>query len=126
MKKEQKILVLSYFYNLIYNTKIIILIMKKIILGVLFIVLYPSVLSAQEEQDIIYKMIEEVTYLASDKLEGRATGTESEKLAAEYIISKFKQYNLIEKGENGYLQSFEALLKENPHSQDVKKKNNRK
>jgi hypothetical protein len=96
--------------------------MKKIILGVLFIVFSSCVLYAQEKQDVIYKMIEEVTYLASDKLEGRATGTESEKLAAEYIISKFKQYNLIEKGENSYLQSFEAQIKENPHSHNIRKK----
>ena len=37
-------------------------------------------------------MKEEVTYLASDKLEGRATGTPSEKMAAKYISSKFKVY----------------------------------
>ena len=38
-------------------------------------------------------MISEVTYLASDELEGRQTGTDSEKLAAEYISSKFEHVN---------------------------------
>ena len=41
----------------------------------------PSIIKA------IQKMKEEVTYLASDKLEGRATGTPSEKMAAKYISS---------------------------------------
>ena len=67
-------------------------------------------------------MINEVTYLASDKLEGRATGTKSEKLAAKYIIEKFKKYNLQSKGEDGFLQYFDAKIKENPHSQKIKKK----
>ena len=67
-------------------------------------------------------MSDEVTYLASDKLEGRATGTKSEKLAADYISSKFKEYNLIVKGEEGYFQYFDAKIRENPHSQRIKKK----
>ena len=67
-------------------------------------------------------MINEVTYLASDKLEGRATGTKSEKLAAKYISEKFKKYNLQSKGEDGFLQYFDAKIKENPHSQKIKKK----
>ncbi len=66
-------------------------------------------------------MIDEVTYLASDKLEGRETGTESERIAAEYISSKFKEYDLIEKGDTGYLQYFKATIRENPHSQITKK-----
>jgi hypothetical protein len=66
-------------------------------------------------------MREEVSYLASDKLEGRATGTISEKLAAEYISLKFRQYNLIPKGDDNYFQYFEAKIKENPHSKKIKK-----
>jgi hypothetical protein len=96
--------------------------MKKIISSTLFIVLTFSILLAQEKQAVINKMTEEVTYLASDKLEGRATGTPSEKLAAEYIRSKFQEYNLTAKGENGYFQYFEAKIKENPHSKKIKKK----
>ena len=34
-------------------------------------------------------MVDEVSYLSSDELEGRETGTEGEKKAAEYIGSKF-------------------------------------
>jgi Zn-dependent M28 family amino/carboxypeptidase len=67
-------------------------------------------------------MIDEVTYLASDALEGRETGTDSEKLAAKYISSKFEEYNLTKRGQEGYLQYFEATIKENPHTQSVKRK----
>jgi Iap family predicted aminopeptidase len=47
-----------------------------------------------------------ITTLASDKFEGRGTGTEGEKLAYEYIISRFKKLKLSPKGETGFLQPF--------------------
>lgn len=50
---------------------------------------------------------ENVTYLASDKLEGRRTGTAGEKLAYEYISKQFKKAGLKPNGNNGtYLQAF--------------------
>ncbi|MEO9211228.1 MAG: hypothetical protein ABI208_09015, partial [Ginsengibacter sp.] len=49
-----------------------------------------------------------VTYLASDQLEGRRTGTPGEKLAYQYLSNEFSLINLIPKGDNGtYLQAFE-------------------
>lgn len=47
-----------------------------------------------------------VAYLASDKLEGRRTGTAGEQLAAEYISQQMKIIGLAPKGSNGYLQTF--------------------
>ena len=47
-----------------------------------------------------------VTYLSSDKLEGRRTGTPGEKLAAEYIADQMQKAGLTPKGDNGYLQTF--------------------
>ena len=67
-------------------------------------------------------MINEVTYLSSDKLEGRETGTEGELLAAKYISTKFEEYGLIRKGTDGFFQKFEASIKENPHSNTIKRK----
>ena len=66
-------------------------------------------------------MKEEVSFLASDELEGRQTGTAAERIAAEYIRDKFKKYNLIAKGEDNYFQYFEAKIKKSPHSQEIKK-----
>ena len=93
--------------------------MKKTIFYILFL----SISSCNIDTDkdlIVNKMIDEVTYLSSDLLEGRATGSDGEKLAADFIQSKFKEYGLLEKGTNGYLQSFEAMIKENPHTNTIK------
>lgn len=95
--------------------------MKKILFSFLFLIFISHESDAQNKEQIIKNMIAEVSYLASDELEGRQTGTDSEKLAAKYISKKFKDYKLIGKGENGYLQLFEAKIKENPHSQKIKK-----
>ena len=95
--------------------------MKKNIIFTLFIILTSCSTNNNERENITNKMIAEVSYLASDDLEGRETGTDSEKLAADYISSKFKEYNLIAKGQDGYLQYFDATIKENPHTQTVKR-----
>lgn len=52
------------------------------------------------------RLKQNVSYLASDKLEGRRTGTAGEKLAYEYISTQFKKAGLAPMGSNGYLQAF--------------------
>jgi len=50
-----------------------------------------------------------IGYLASDKLEGRRTGTAGEKLAYEYISNEFTKAGLTAKGDNGsFIQEFEV------------------
>jgi aminopeptidase YwaD len=50
-----------------------------------------------------------INFLASDKLEGRRTGTTGEKLAYEYIGSEFAKAGLAPKGDNGtFIQAFEV------------------
>ncbi len=50
-----------------------------------------------------------ITYLASDQLEGRRTGSRGEKLAYEFIIPQFEKAGLQPKGTgNSYLQPFEV------------------
>ena len=48
-----------------------------------------------------------ITYLASDELEGRGTGTEGERKANAYIEKQFRALNLEPKGTQGYDQPFE-------------------
>ena len=48
-----------------------------------------------------------IQYLASDKLEGRRTGTAGELLAMQYISTQFAKDGLAPKGTNGYIQEFE-------------------
>lgn len=47
-----------------------------------------------------------VSYLASDKLEGRRTGTPGEQLAAAYIAGQMQLVGLTPKGEDGFMQTF--------------------
>ena len=47
-----------------------------------------------------------IQYLADDKLEGRRTGTEGERLAMEYITNQFKAIGLSPKGTEYYTQTF--------------------
>lgn len=49
-----------------------------------------------------------IQYLSDDKLEGRRTGTNGEKLAMEYISSQFRSIGLLPKGSNEYYQAFEV------------------
>ena len=96
--------------------------MKKLIQSLLFLLISISFSQAQDKQKILESMRMEVSYLAADELEGRATGTQGETKAAEYIVLKFKEYNLLPKGEDEFFQFFEAKIRKNPHSQEVKEK----
>jgi aminopeptidase YwaD len=61
------------------------------------------------DKAILANLQTHVTYLASDKLEGRRTGTPGEKLAYEYIIQEFTKAGLIPMGDGGsFMQPFEV------------------
>ena len=50
----------------------------------------------------------QVTFLASDKLEGRMSGTKGTKMAADYITSRFNEIGLKPLGDNGsFFQEFQ-------------------
>ena len=59
----------------------------------------------------------DIQYLSSDSLQGRETGTMGEKLAAKYIAERFKQMNLVSKGEEKFFQDFNFKPAKNPHEQ---------
>ncbi|MDQ6844975.1 MAG: M28 family peptidase [Bacteroidota bacterium] len=78
----------------------------------LLILLYGQVTSAQRlkksDKKIIENLRSEIGFLASDRLEGRRTGTPGEKLAYEYLAEQFKGLGLLPKGDNNtYIQAFE-------------------
>lgn len=63
-----------------------------------------------------------ITFLASDKLEGREAGTAGEAIAAGYITEHFEKFGLKPAGnENTYFQEFRINLSalNNPHNQDT-------
>jgi len=75
----------------------------------LFLSLLASISSlAQKKADrkTLGNLQAHVSYLASDQLEGRRTGTPGEQLAATYIAGQMKAEGLIPKGDSGYLQTF--------------------
>lgn len=96
--------------------------MKKPTYYILFIILIGCNNTYNNKAEVINNMTEQVTYLSSDELEGREMGTHSEKVAADYISKKFKEYNLIPKGTEGYFQYFNASIKESAHSNTIKRK----
>ncbi|MEQ9591821.1 MAG: M28 family peptidase [Cyclobacteriaceae bacterium] len=59
----------------------------------------------------------DVTFLASDDLEGREIGTEGEKKAAAHIVERFTAIGLRPAGTDGFLQEFEVTPAQNPHEQ---------
>lgn len=57
--------------------------------------------------------LKDVSYLASDKLQGRFPGTKGNKLAAKHIARQFKEDGLI-KAFNSYYQPFDVVVKLEP------------
>ena len=64
--------------------------------------------SINPSPDIISKHI---SYLASDRMKGRGTGSKENAKAAEYVAKQFKKYKLSPLGTAGYYQSFTAKIR---------------
>ena len=60
-----------------------------------------------------------ISYLSSDELQGRLTGSVGEKKAAAYIVKEFKSLGLKPYANKSYLQTFNYKVKINPHSTDA-------
>jgi len=52
-----------------------------------------------------------ITYLASDKMKGRGTGSKENDKAAKYVAKQFKKLNLQPKGTDGFYQEFIAKVR---------------
>jgi hypothetical protein len=64
----------------------------------------------------IEQLVNDITFLASDSLEGREIGTQGEIIAADYIAKRFKEIGLTAKGDsNSYFQLFNRKQKAHPH-----------
>ena len=85
----------------------------KNILSILL--LFSFIISHAQNAGDVTNVRNSITYLASDKLNGRAPGTKGEKLAQRYIEAKFREYKLQSLGTKGYLQPFTYHTTKNPH-----------
>jgi len=87
--------------------------MKKIILACGFCLLTSLLFSQQIKSENLKKHIK---YLASDKLKGRATGSQEELTAANYIANNFSKYKLEQKGNlSSYFYSYKFRKPKSPH-----------
>lgn len=73
------------------------------------------------------KIVDHISFLASDALNGRGTGTEDERKAAKYIAGQFDAMGLKSKGNNGFYYDFYYTHSpKNPHgdvqSNEIQKK----
>jgi aminopeptidase YwaD len=62
----------------------------------------------KEDKVLLQNLQTHIAFLSSDKLEGRRTGTEGEKLAAMYIMGRFVASGLQPKGTDNFYQAFEV------------------
>ena len=85
--------------------------------NILFLIFFSFIVSCKPVINQETRIKEDVSYLASDKLEGRQTGTKGEKAAADYIQKRFKELDLHPKGTKGFLQPFTFKPKTNPHDE---------
>jgi hypothetical protein len=83
----------------LYNT-----FMKNTSVIIAFLFCYTAHVSAQAIDTNQLK--KHISYLASDRLQGRAPGTKGEKRAAHYIADHFRQLGLEAKGDKGFYQVF--------------------
>jgi len=89
----------------------------KNILFILFLMLLVACKTNSEEKTKSVTIKEDVAFLADDKLEGRQTGTDGEKAAADYIASRFENLGIEAKGTDGYFQNFSFKPKTDPHQE---------
>ncbi|MFZ6052541.1 M20/M25/M40 family metallo-hydrolase [Halocola ammonii] len=74
--------------------------------------------SEQNSKDPKAQLQQDIELLASDSLEGRQTGTEGEKMAADYIGGRMANLGLQAKGDSSYFQDFTKNPKAVPHKMD--------
>ena len=93
--------------------------MKKGLILCALLALIWNINFAQSDEKVIHDLRVDVVYLASDYLEGRETGKQGEKLAAEYIADRFEEIGLSPKGTEGsWYHAFDFKFNPNPHAAD--------
>lgn len=83
-----------------------------------FYILISLFISCKTEKDKTITLEEDISFLASDSLQGRETGTDFELKAASYISKRMEGIGLSPKGNAGtYLQTFTFKPKNDPHGE---------
>jgi len=78
------------------------------------------------ENAIELNLKKHISFLASDDLKGRLTGSKEEKIAADYLVKELKSLGLKPYEKKSYIQDFSYSIRINPHdSLDVKQNTGR-
>lgn len=93
--------------------------MKKLTILLALILVLSACTDFTTDKEIMMGLQEDIEYLASDDLEGRAIGTDGEVLAAKYIADQFREIGLEPKGTDRYFQVFKVNKPSNPHEEAV-------
>ncbi|MFT7590020.1 MAG: aminopeptidase YwaD, partial [Limisphaerales bacterium] len=73
-----------------------------------------AVSDSDSSENLKERLEAHVVFLADDKLEGRESGTQGEKIAREYIQAEFKKTGLSSAGSDLWMQPFEFFAKKTP------------
>ncbi len=85
--------------------------------AILVILIAIVVFSCKETQVNSVSMKEDVAILANDSLNGRKTGSDGERKAADYIAKRFEDLGLQPQGSEGFFQKFTYKASKNPHQE---------
>ena len=84
----------------------------------LWLIFLLGILSCKQEPERVYTLQDDVTFLASDSLKGRETGTENELMAADYLVRRLEGLGLSPAGNAGtWFQTFTFKPKKDPHQE---------
>ena len=87
---------------------------KKIVIPLILVL----IVSCKQEKSIAYRLQDDVYFLASDSLKGRATGTDQELQAASYIKERMQGLHLKPAGDSAtFYQPFSFTPKKDPHQE---------
>jgi hypothetical protein len=83
----------------------------RLILSILTLLISFVSLNAQKKEDVTKRMASDISYLASDQLEGRLTGSSGEMRSSLYIADQFRMNGVAPKGNDSgsYFQTFSIV-----------------
>jgi hypothetical protein len=90
--------------------------MQRIILLAVALFLNAVAMPLEAQQVSKKSLKKHISYLASDRLLGRGTGTAEERMAADYLAKQFKKMGLTPKGDDGtFFHNFKLRRSSDPH-----------
>src|SRR5210317_1382378 len=84
--------------------------------SLVFFIYFTGCEQADKHESAIKSLQNDISFLASDQLEGRETGSEGALKAAEFLAERFQEIGLEPKGTKGYFQEFKFSPRKNPHA----------